>query len=254
MPIVSAGHPDDGDTEFASALAWIHLGGVGIDTAFVYQNQDQVGEAVRQSGKNRTELFITTKVVCPEPFTSEQKVVAAVKEDLKELKMEYVDLMLIHFPCAVTGDSKNAWKGLQEVHALGLARAIGVSNFGISDMTAVLSLGGVKPAINQCSMSLDSHDDATIQFAQSNNITYQAYSPLRHVNFSDPRIASVAKSHNVSSAQVALRWIYQQDVLIATSPGANEEYIKEDLALDSFTLTSAEMKSLSSIQRLTATT
>ena len=241
MTRLNAGHPDDGKrNETASALAWLAAGGRGIDTALSYHNQRDVGAAVRASGVPRSEIFVTTKVPC----RSAEK---SIDEDLSQLQMTSVDLLLIHFPCESTEGTKTAWKALQAAHAAGKARAIGISNFAKKDIDAVLSLGGVGPAVNQCQMSVGSHDDETIAYGKAHNITYEAYSPLRRVDLGDKRIKAIATAHGVSTAQVALKWIDQQDILIATSPGTDAEYIKEDLALGSFTLADDEMDKLRKI-------
>ena len=95
--------------------------------------------------------------------------------------------------------------------------------------------------------AVGSHDDQTISYCQAHNITYEAYSPLRRVNLDDKRIAGIAANHNASTAQVALRWITQQGVQVATSPGANKKFAEEDLQIFDFELTSAEMTTLSGI-------
>ena len=244
MPRVNAGHPDDGHhrNETAAALAWFKAGGRGIDTALSYHNQDQVAAAIKASGLPRESIFITTKIPCGDG--TKQGATKSIKEDLSELELSFADLILIHFPCDSHEGTKNVWSALQAAEAAGLARAIGVSNFAKADIDAALSLGGTKPALNQCQMSVGSHDDATIAYCKSNNITYESYSPLRRVDLTDRRITSIAASHNVTAAQTALKWIYQQDVVIATSPGTNPTYAEEDLALASFTLTEEEMHTL----------
>ena len=93
-------------------------------------------------------------------------------------------------------------------------------------------------------MSVGSHDDETIAYCKSKGITYEAYSPLRRVDLSDSRLTAIAQAHSKSAAQVALKWIYQQDVVIATSPGTNPTYVAEDRELASFNLTQVEMQTL----------
>ena len=249
MPLLSAGHPDDGTSESGQAELWFKLGGRGIDTAYSYHNQADVGKAVRESGLNRTDIFITSKIN-PGRYDGSCTVantVAAVQEDLKELNLPYVDLMLIHFPCPTLAQTKLAWQGLEQILQQKLARSIGVSNFKKDDLDAVLSLGGSVPALNQCAMSIGAHDDATIAYCKSLNITYEAYSPLRKVDLGGAAITGIAKAHGVSTAQVALRWVDQLEVQIAVSPGTNQQYAKEDLALRSFELTSGEVEALSAL-------
>ena len=172
MPFVNAGHPDDGTQEAAQAKLWFQNGGTGIDTAYDYHNQNQVGQAIKESGLNRTSFFITTKIspsVC-----SKQTALSAVQEDLKELGLSYVDLLLHHFPCNIVKETTEVWKGLEEAKAEGLARAIGVSNFKEADIDAVAAMGGTVPAVNQCRMSVGSHDDSMIAYCASIGVTYQA--------------------------------------------------------------------------------
>ena len=126
-------------------------------------------------------------------------------------------------------------------------RSPSVSNFGPDDLDALIAMGGVPPAVNQCQMSVGSHDDRTIAHCKQHNVTYEAYSPLRRVDLEDHRIAAIATAHGVTTAQVALKWIYQQGVAIATSPGTNGAFIREDLALDTFDLADDEMAKLSAM-------
>mmetsp|Transcript_22862 Transcript_22862/g.50155 ORF Transcript_22862/g.50155 Transcript_22862/m.50155 type:complete len:347 (-) Transcript_22862:162-1202(-) len=255
MPEVSLGHPDPFGTgnETASAMKWFELGGTGIDTAYNYHNQDQVGAGFRASGVPRETAFITSKITCPpdeiSPSVTPEGALAAVEVCLRELQLDYVDLMLLHFPCK-TGhqDTIKAWKGLQEAHAKGLVRAIGVSNFKQADLDAVLSVGGTPPAVNQVLFSIGMHDDALLAYTASLGARLEAYSPLRHVDFEAPALKAAAAAHGKSAAQVALRWVNQQGVLLATSPGENVDFIKADLELHSFTLSDEEMKALGAIE------
>ena len=159
MPGINCGHPDDNSTETNAALDWLKAGGRGIDTAYDYHNQDQVGAAIRESGIDRENIFITTKI-SPGICTAETAL-AAVKRDLKELQLEYVDLVLHHFPCALGGEKGNVeiWKGLEMALEQNLTRSIGVSNYVQKDLEPILNLNSVVPALNQAQMSVGSHDD-----------------------------------------------------------------------------------------------
>ena len=217
-----------------------------------YYNQAKIAagvkSAIAKGTVKREDLFITTKI-SPKQCTREAAL-AAVQEDIKELGGLTPDLVLHHFPCErhhASGSNVKLWQGLQDALKQGLTRSIGVSNYLEEHLTPVLAAGGVPPAVNQCQMSIGSHDDATIAFCKAHNITYEAYSPLKHLDFSDPRITAVASAHKVQPAAVALRWINQQGVVVATSPGSNREYAVEDLAIGDFTLTDDEMAALSKI-------
>ena len=250
MPMVSLGHPDDGSQELDSAALWLKLAGapVGIDTAADYHNQDQVGRAMRESGRPRGDVFVTTKIGCPRTGNSTAAIaLAAVRQDLKDLQLPRADLVLLHFPCSDSKGTVAAYQGLQQALALNLTRAIGVSNFGKDDLDAVLAAGGSKPSVNQCAMSIGNHDDATIAYTKSLGITYESYSPLRHVDLGGATLGAIATAHAVAPAQVALKFITQQGIPLATSPGTNEQYSKEDLALSGFTLSDAEMAQLAAL-------
>jgi len=249
MPAVNCGHPDDNSTETQDAELWIARGGRGIDTAFDYMNQDQVARAIKDSGVSREKLFITTKI--SPVLCTKEAAFNAVKKDLEQLELESVDLILHHFPCGhFTGISNEkgnvaVWEGLEEALKQGMTRSIGVSNYGVDDLQHILDLGGTVPAINQCSMSIGNHDDATIEFCKSKNITYEAYSPLRHVDLTNDTLTSIADRHHASTAQIALKWIAQQGIVIATSPGNRKDFVDADLNLGDFELTSEEMAVLS---------
>merc|ERR1712080_442091 len=136
--------------------------------------------------------------------------------------------------------------------AQNLTRAIGVSNFVANHLNAVLTKATVKPAVNQMQLYVGHHDDATIGLCKQHGITYMAYSPLGVNNFNpksvlvNPVVQKVAAAHNVSAAQVGIAWIAQQGMTLTTG-SSSEQYDKEDLNTDSFTLTGAEMKTLSDV-------
>ena len=175
MPAVNLGHPDDAGNETSSAELWLKMGGEGIDTAFDYHNQVEVGVAVRAAaaaGSNRSAIFITTKISPPE--CTKASAVAAVKRDLLELKMPRVDLVLHHFPCKTDAENAAVWAGLVQARDMGLTRAVGVSNYVTKDLQALMSTSSEVPALNQCRMAVGSHDDDTIAFCKAHNITYES--------------------------------------------------------------------------------
>jgi diketogulonate reductase-like aldo/keto reductase len=244
LPYVSLGHPDDNSSEAADLDMWLRLGGVGIDTAWIYRNQRAVADGLARSGRARASVFVTTKIPC---VADGALALEFIREDLKELRMDYVDLLLLHEPCETKAGTALAWRAIQLAASAGLARAVGVSNFAPRDLDAVLAAGGVPPSVNQCRMSIGYRDGATLAYCAARGITYQAYSPLRHVDLADPCILAIAKAHGRSSAQVALRWVVQQGVPVATSPGASAKFSQQDLELDSFALSALEMATLSAL-------
>merc|ERR1711871_869677 len=141
------------------------------------------------------------------------------------------------------------WKGLEQALAQNLTRSIGVSNYDHNALAALLKGATVKPAVDQCHMGVGSHDDATIAYAQSQGITYEAYDAMRHCPFTDPDLVAMATGHNVSTAQVCLRWVLQRGAVMAVGTGANAstvgDYAAEDLDLYGFELSNQEMDALS---------
>merc|ERR1719272_2395825 len=168
-----------------------------------------------------------------------------------------VDLILLHWPCTTHEATLAAYSGLEDALAAGKTRAIGVSNFNATLLDALLPQMKVKPAVNQCGHSIGAHNashnpllgggDDTVKFCKANGISYSAYSPLGGLTgtdvFKDPTVIAVGKAHNVSPAQVALKWLVQQNITVVTAAD-NAEYIKEDIDLFSFELTVAEMATL----------
>ncbi len=264
MPWISngaVGYPSNA-TETAAELLWLENGGRGLDTAWSYNNQAQVGAAIGHTTVKRSEIFLTTKIPC---LGTAELALERVRTDQAQLcdggastwckDQPFADLVLIHEPgggCKSPAMQQSTWKGLEMAVAQNLTRSIGVSNFGVKDLEAILATAHLPPAVNQCSMHIGRHDDLTIEFCKSHNIQYEAYSPLGGPDLGGqsvmayPQVISIAKAHEVSGAQVALRWVLQQDIAVVTATG-NKEFILEDLAVTNFTLTAAEMKTLSAV-------
>ena len=183
---------------------------------------------------------------------------ANVAQDLKELGVDYVDLMLLHWPCDTIEETAAHYVQLQGLVTDGTARAVGVSNFNSTTIESLLRQPNVtvKPAVNQCGYSIANHnaparggDDATREYCEKTGIAYEAWSPLGGGKIDvlgNAKVDAIAKAHGVVPAQVALRWIAQQGALMATSAN-NPEYLKEDLDIYGFELTNVEMNSLSAI-------
>ena len=191
MPLLNMGFHSN-HTEFIS------LGGRGLDTALVYGDpaQKEVGAAVRASGLSRSELFVTTKIpCCPDDFASAacllfplRNVDHWIDHDFETLGLDYVDLMLLHWPCHRPEDTLATYRHMERLVAAGKARAIGISNFNATAIDWLLSQQlSVRPVVNQCGHSIGGHaptltkwgrDDPTVAKCREENITYSAYSPL----------------------------------------------------------------------------
>jgi diketogulonate reductase-like aldo/keto reductase len=253
-------------------LTWIDLGGRHIDTAFFYQNQEAVGDAVRialESNRvaSRSELFVTSKVNGPIGYQETLDQVNTVT--LPALGEDHVDLLLMHWPCCGTFDQCEAssclenrvqtWLALEELRAAGKATNIGVSNFHVTHLESlfqeVRDRTGRDPNVtaNQIPWNLGQHDDALFAWCQQRGITIESYSPLGGPNVNIPvnqipEVVSIAQAHNVSAFQVTFRWIVQQGIVLVTA-SVNPSHMAEDLdSLFAFSLTDSEMATLSGLQ------
>ena len=254
---------------------WLSLGGRGLDTALTYGQRDQedVGRAVRESGLDRSELFVTTKVpCCPSAIfctkydpgvlpqcRAEHNVTKDVEDTLSALGLAYADLLLLHWPCDSIDESVRAYKALEPLVAAGKARAIGVSNFNASALSQLLPQVSIKPAINQCGFSVGvqhssrappslwGDDEPTVAACKAAGITYSAYSPLGGVTkydvLHDPVATAIGAAHNRSSAQVALRYLTQRGIPLITASD-KEAHVASDLASFGLTLSDGEMAAL----------
>jgi len=252
MPVISIGTWTEGTPANSSLIVdnWLSLGGRGIDTALIYFDQAEVAASIARSGVSRADIFMTTKIPgCADAAN-------LIEKDLKDLNTTYLDLVLIHGPiglsCAAT------WRAMEPFVQAGRVKAIGVSNFKQKDLEPILKIATVPIAVNQIEHNIFSHDDATVAFCKASNITVEAYSPLgspgRHKTgpsvFTDPTVAKIAKAHNVSAPQVALRWIVQQGHVL-TVLSERLDYDTEDANLFSFALSEAEMETLSKLANST---
>jgi diketogulonate reductase-like aldo/keto reductase len=223
---------------------WLAQGFRGIDTALVYNDQGDIAKAIAESGVAREDIFITSKI--PGCFNA----ASSVDSDLQQLNTDYIDLMLIHSPLGVS--CPNTWKTLEDYVAQGKLKSIGVSNFNAKQMQKVMDVATVPIAVNQIEYNVFSHDEDTIAFCDANKITVEAYSPLSGQGgaqsvFSDEVVKGIAASHNVSAAQVALRWIVQRGHTIAVL-SSSTEHQANDADLWSFELTDDEMDTLTKHQ------
>ena len=249
MPVVSIGTwtSDGHKGEQADKIvgAWLGQGGRGIDTALVYMDQTKVASAITASGLRREDVFITTKI--PGCGLAQP----SIDRDLKDLNTSFIDLLLIHEPVGLS--CAGTWKVLEENVQNGKLRSIGISNFKAADIDKLMKDATITPAVNQIEYNVFAHDEDVIAACRKHNITVEAYSPLappysgKSVN-NLSTVTTIAKAHNVSAYQVALKWIVQRgDVLTVLS--SNPVHQASDADLWSFTLTDDEMTKLAAIAK-----
>ena len=191
----------------AAALA---AGYRAIDTAAIYGNEVEVGQAIKASGIPRKELFITTKLW--NENHAYDRALKACDESLKKLGLDYVDLYLIHWPVPSRDKYVEAWKALIKLRELGKARSIGVSNFHVPHLERIFAETAVVPAVNQIELHPRLQQRTLRAFNAQHGILTESWSPLaRSALLADPVVVKVAQKHGKTPAQVLLRWHVEQD-------------------------------------------
>lgn len=237
---------DPAETREAVRAA-LEVGYRHIDTAQMYRNEQGVGEAFRDSGLDRSEVFITTKL---NNDAHDPAVVAgAFDRSLERLAMDHVDLFLIHWPMPDVGDHLETWRAMEEIHGSGRAKAIGVSNFQIHHLQRLLDAGATVPAVNQIEAHPWLPQNELRAFDAEHGILTQAWSPIaRGRVLDDEAIVSVSERHNRTPAQVTLRWhIERGDVVFPKT--VHRDRMEENFALFDFTLDGSDMAAIDALDR-----
>jgi diketogulonate reductase-like aldo/keto reductase len=216
-----------------------------IDTAQMYGNEEDVGQALRKSGIAREEVFITTKL-----WNSEhgyQKALNACEESLEKLGLSYIDLYLIHWP--VQGLRNETWKALEALLEKGKCRAIGVSNYMIRHLEELLSNSKTIPAVNQVEFSPYLYQKDLLEFCRSHDIQLEAYSPLTKGHMlNDPKLLTIAKEYSKSTAQILIRWVLQKEVVVIPK-SSRRERILENADVFDFKISSDDIRLLDSFNQ-----
>ena len=201
-----------------------------IDTASMYKNEIEIGNAIRQSGMPREEIFLTTKVNNLEQGYSQT--LRSYERSLKKLQTDYVDLYLIHWPIKAT--RKDTWKALETIYQEKRVRAIGVANYLSPFLDELKEYSTIMPALNQVEFSPYLYLEDLLKRCQMDNIQLQAYTPLvRGIRMDDPKLQYLAKKYEKTSAQIILRWIIQLGVS-AIPKSSNPARIKENFDIFDF--------------------
>lgn len=217
-----------------------------IDTAEVYENQIAVGEAIAESAVNRDDIFLTTKIWVSN--MSFEKATKAIDHDLKELGTDYLDLVLLHQPY---GDTFGAWNALAAAKRAGKVRSIGLSNF-YPDQYMNLELAHEdKPAINQIEINPWFQQTNDVKFFQGRDVAVEAWAQFaegKHDIFNNKTLKEIAEAHHKTTAQVILRWLTQQDIVVIPK-SVHEKRQKENLDIFDFELTKAEMDKIKELDK-----
>ena len=236
---------DDGqDVEQAVRLA-LETGYRSIDTASVYGNERGVGNAIRESGVPREDIFLTTKVWNEDQ--RRKRTLAAFEESLERLGTDYVDLYLVHWP--VKGCYQETWQAMEEIYRSGRARAIGVSNFMVHHLEDILGASQIVPAVNQVEFHPYLVQPELLHFCQSHQIQLEAWAPVvKGEIVNEPVAQELAQKYGKTPAQITLRWDLQHEVVtIPKSTHANR--IAENANIFDFELSEADMKALDALDQ-----
>jgi diketogulonate reductase-like aldo/keto reductase len=240
-----------GDETYHAVLTSLKLGIRHIDTAIVYHNEISVGQAIRDSGIPREDLFVTSKL--PPHIKNHQGVMRMFERSLKNLGLDYIDAYIINAP-APFGDTQGnydqgnieAYQALERLYKEERVLAIGVSQFQIKDLSNILTHCDIVPHIQQISFFIGHTQDALVAFCKSYDIQIQAFSPLaKGYLLKHDHVIQMALKYGVTSAQLALRYVIEKEV--APIPKASQEsHIHQNTQLD-FTLTDEDIKILDDI-------
>ena len=242
MPLVGLGtwqaEEDDAVRAVEHALA---IGYRQVDTATMYGNERQVGRAIAASGLARDEVFVTTKL--PPSHGGRER--ATLEQSLADLGVDQLDLWLIHWPPAGRA-SPQVWEQFLQAQRDGLVRAVGVSNYSLDQLDELERATGVRPSVNQIEWSPTLWDAAVDAGHRERGVRLEGYSPLKNVDLQDARILAIAGAHDVTAAQVVIRWHVEREILVipkSVDPGR----IAENLDVFGFELSADEMAALDAL-------
>jgi diketogulonate reductase-like aldo/keto reductase len=228
--------------ETEQAVEWaLEAGYRHVDTASMYKNERSVGAAIARSGLRREDVFVTTKWM---PFRGPR---GEFERSLERLGLAYVDLYLVHWPVPVRSD--RGWSELVRLKERGLARAIGVSNYGTDLLGRMLGRSSPPPAVNQVHFSPVNFRRRLLEYCDSHGIVFEAYSPLEQGSaLAEPAIVEIARRIGRTPAQVMLRWSLQQGAVVIPK-SSRQERIRENAQIFDFELDPNDMRKLDALDR-----
>lgn len=236
--------------KFALNNGYLH-----VDTAVAYRNQDRVGDAVIDSDVNREDVFIATKI--PAEIKTYQGAEEAINQSLEELKVDKIDLMLIHAPRPWSemreekienhyyAENREVWRAMEDAHGDGKLRAIGVSNFSIDDLEHLMEGSEIIPHVNQVKYHIGHTDPELLAFCKEHDILLEGYSPIATGKLlGDDKIQTIADKYGKSIPQVCIRYLLEKDIL-PLPKSVHEEYILQNAEVD-FVIEKEDMEYLDS--------
>lgn len=248
MPVIGFGVFQITDKEECErvVLDAIEVGYRLIDTAQAYGNEEAVGEAIAKSSVPREELFITTKVWISN--SGYEKAKASIESSLKKMKLDYLDLVLIHQP---VNDYYGTYRAMQDLYKEGKIKAIGVSNFYPDRLVDLALFNEVKPAVNQIEIN-PFHQQLDAQtYNQKYNVQLQAWAPFaegKNGMFENQDLKTIGEKYNKSVAQVILRWLLQRGI-VPLAKTVNKERMLQNIDVFNFKLSEDDMNKISSLDK-----
>ena len=233
-------------SEVVNSVKWaIDAGYRSIDTAALYENEEGVGKAIKESGVSRSDIFLTSKV-----WNSDQgfdQTIKAFNTSLKKLGTDYLDLYLIHWP--VVGKYKETWHAMENLHKEGKIRAIGVSNFLVHHLQDLMSYASVVPAVNQVEFHPYLQQPELQKFCEKNEIRLEAWSPIMKGKVSNIKeLIEIGKKYGKTPVQVTLRWEQQKGIVVIPKT-VHKERIAENADIFDFDLTEEEIKTIDALDK-----
>ncbi|WP_070327782.1 aldo/keto reductase [Exiguobacterium aurantiacum] len=239
---------EDGAVTVDTVKAALDAGYRLIDTAAIYQNEESVGQAIRESSVPREDIFVTTKLW--NEFHGYDEALQAFQDSLDRLGLDYVDLFLIHWPMPRFGKFVETYKALEQLYEEGKVRAIGVSNFEIQHLEQIIQSCAIVPAVNQVEIHPYLSQKELIAYCKRYDIQIQAWSPLMKGReaLEDATIVDIASKYGKSPAQVILRWHLQNGVAVIPK-SVTPSRIRENIQVFDFTLTKEDMAAIDGLNR-----
>jgi diketogulonate reductase-like aldo/keto reductase len=241
----------NGEIAYDSVLFALKTGYRHIDTALAYGNEESVGKAVRDSGIDRSEIFITSKL--PAEIKSYERSLECFDKTLENLHFDYIDLYLIHAPwpwteigADYTSENVSIWKAMEKIYKEGRSRAIGISNFNVKDIKAILANCEIRPMADQIKFYIGHTQEEITQFCKENNILVEAYSPLASGKIlNNEVIKTIAKKYMVSLPQLCISYALQRETL-PLPKSTHHDRIAQNADLD-FNISKEDMIYLDSV-------
>lgn len=241
-----------GDAAYNSVAAALKSGYRHIDTALAYGNEASVGQAIRDSGIDRNGIFVTSKL--PAEVKSYERVVRYAEKTVKNIGLDFIDLYLIHAPwpwneigADYTKENIQVWKAMEEFYESGKTRAIGISNFNVKDINALLETCRIRPMVNQIKLHIGHRQEEITEHCRKNDILVEGYSPLATGRIlENPSISAIAEKYGRSVAQVSVRYVLQKGAL-PLPKSTHPEYIKQNFDID-FEIGQEDMNYLDSLK------